>query len=412
MNQSTLETALLAKIEKKSAVIAFLGFGYVGSHLGKLIAKKGFNVIGILRDCQKARAANAEKNPRLRASCDPSQLAAADIVIITVPTLIDEDKHPDLKPIQDAAALIQKHLKKGQLIILESTVSPGMTQDLIIKPLENDGWRSGVDFFAGYSPERIDPGNLTYTIENTPKIVAGKDPSSLNLTKTFYEKIVDRVVCVSSIEVAEFSKMLENNVRFVLINLMNEMQDYAVKKDINLWEVIDAAATKPFGYFPVYPGPGIGGHCIPVNFYYLLEDAKRLGVECPILKECAAFHKKRIAKIVDRAFEIVKTAHPRIFILGVSIKPESNNIAQSIGLKLLKIIEQKGGTGAYHDPLIPKIDRWNSEPLTNDVLEKQDLFLIVTPHREIDFSKLLTFKKPVIDTKNVFPKSQKGIYRL
>lgn len=408
----SFEQALLAKIENKSAAVAMIGFGYVGSNLGRLIAKNGFHVFGIVRDPKKARAVEEEKVPRLHASCDASPIAAADIVVIDVPTLIDEDRRPDLTPLQNAAWLIQQHRKKGQLIILESTVAPGMTQDLLIKPLEQDGWRAGIDFFVGYSPQRIDPGNPTYTIENIPKIIAGKDKPSLALTKAFYETFIDRAVCVASIEIAEFAKMLENTVRFVLINLMNEMEDYAVKKNINLWDVIDAAATKPFGYFPVYPGPGVGGHCIPVNFHYLLEDAGRIGVECPILMQAAAFHEQRIIKIVDQAFEVLKTARPRIFILGVAIKPESANTAQSVGLKMLKLIEQKGGTGAYHDPFVPKIDRWISQPITKETLEQQDLFLIVTPHRAIDFAGLLVFKKPVIDTKNVFPKDHPGVYRM
>lgn len=233
----------------------------------------------------------------------------------------------------------------------------------------------------------------------------------MTLTRAFYEKIVTTVVPVSSLEVAEMSKMLENVVRYVLINLMNEMEDYAVKKNIDLWEVIDAAATKPFGYFPVYPGAGIGGHCIPVNFHYLLDDAKRHGVECPILKETARFHEQRIKKIVDQAFDMLPTKHPRIFILGVAIKPVSDNIVPSVGLKTLKMIEAQGGIGTYHDPFVSKIEKWRSQPMTKKVLEKQDLFLIVTSHKEIDFSKLLFYKKPIIDTKNIF-KPKKGITRV
>ncbi len=415
MNMSSgLFQTLMGKIESKKAIIGILGAGFVGYNLGLLTSKKGFTTLGLDKDLSKTRAIEEKKIPHFHATNDLSQLGSADIIIITVPTLIYEDKHPNLKPLEDAAALLKKHLKKGQLVILESTLAPGMTKEVLIDPICRDHMQPGVDFFVGYSPERIDPGNPTYTIENTPKIVSGWNDLSRLLTKAFYEKIVDQVVSVSSIEVAEFAKMLENIVRFMMINLMNEMESYAVKKKINLWEVIDAAATKPFGFFPCYPSAGIGGHCIPVNLYYLLEDADKIGINCAILKEAASFHERRIASVVDRAFEIVKdkTAHPRIFILGVAIKPESTNTAESVGLKMLRLIEKKGGKGAYHDPFVPQIGTWTSLPMTKEVLEKQDLFLIITDHKEIDFLKLLAFHKPIIDTKNVFPKEENGIYRV
>ncbi len=409
-----LYQTLLEKIESKQAIVAILGVGYVGYNLGLLISKKGFATLGLDKDPAKTQAIEKEKVAHFHATDDLSQIASADIIIITVPTLIYEDKHPNFKPLEEAAALLQKYLKKGQLVILESTLAPGMTKDVLITPLSRDQMQPGIDFFVGYSPERIDPGNSTYSIENTPKIVSGYNEPSQLLTKAFYEKIVNQTVSVSSIEVAEFAKMLENIVRFVMINLMNEMESYAVKKGINLWEVIDAAATKPFGFFPCYPGAGIGGHCIPVNLYYLLDDADKMGVHCAILKETAAFHESRIVAIVNLAFQIVKekTAHPRIFILGVAIKPESSSTSESVGLKMLRLIEEKGGKGEYHDPFVPKIGSWTSQPFSKEVLEKQDLFLVVTDHKEIDFSHLQAYGKPIIDTKNIFKNQETGIYRV
>ena len=412
MIDSILFQSLMQKIETKKAIVAILGVGFIGNSLGLLISKKGFSTLGLDKDPIKTQEIEKKKIRHYHASDDLSKMASADIIIIAVPTVVYEDKHPDLKPLQEASALLQKYVKKGQLIILESTVSPGMTRDVLIQPLIRDQMRPGADFFVGYSPERVDPGHTNHTIENIPKIVSGWNDDSLLLTKTFYEKIVDHVISVSSIEVAEFSKMLENVVRFVMINLINEMETYAVKKQIDLWEVIDAAATKPFGYFPCYPGAGIGGHCIPVNLYYLLDDANKIGINCAILKQAASFHEQRISNIVNQAFEILKDQpHPHIFILGVAMKPESASISESVGLKILALIEQKGGEGAYHDPFVPKIGTWVSQPFTKDILEKQDLFLIITDHKEIDFSQLLAFHKPIIDTKNVLETETK-IYRI
>ncbi len=408
---------LKLKIESKTCLVGILGSGYVGFNLGSVIAKEGFNVLGF--DLMPERIKNIEEKniPHFHATEDFAKLPTADIIIVTVPTILHENKHPNLQPLHDAAFLIQKHLRPGQLIIFESTVAPGMTKtDFVAIICQNHTLKPDVDFFVGYSPERVDPGNANYNIHNTPKIVSGWGSFSTTLTKMFYQRVIEHVVEVSSIEVAEFAKMLENIVRFVTINLINELEEYAVKKGINLWEVIEAAATKPFGYFPVFPSPGIGGHCIPVNLYYLLEDAKKNGITCDILQHAAAFHEKRIKHIVDLGFEILKkqkkTKNPKICILGMSIKPGSDNIAESVGLKMLRLIEEKRGIGSYHDPFVPKISKYHNEPFSDDFLQQQDLFIIVTDHKEIDFSKLLSYKKPIIDTKNVYKDKKDFIYKV
>lgn len=411
---------LLEKIENKTAIIAFVGVGYVGKALGDCIVEEGYKAIGFDKDKARIRALKQDKaaNPNFSASDDYQQLKNCDIIFITVPTPIDENKKPDLSAVIQASEVVSQHLRPGQLVILESTVAPGTTRDVMLPILEKSKLKFGQDFFIGFSPDRIDFGNPDYNVKNTPKIVSGLDDKSRQLILAFYPKVLKTIVPVSTVEGAELCKILENTFRFVNINLINEFSEYAVKKNIDIFEVIKAAATKPFGFMPFYPGGGIAGHCIPVDPYYLTEDAGKLGVPFEIVKQAMIFHGQRLEKIADTALEILRVQKPKkatkykILIIGVSVKPDSVDSRESVGEKLWDLLEKKGAEVLYHDPYVPEMEGIKSTPLNPHLLHEIDLVMILTEHSKIDYKLILAAGKPIIDTKGVYKEEKNHVYRV
>lgn len=406
---------ILEKIESKTAVIGIIGVGYVGLNLGKLISKSGYKTIGFDIDPKKIAKIKHLKIPDFTATDRFERLKDCDIISINVPTPINKSHHPDLKLFNKAKNIVASYLRPGQLIILESTIAPGTTRKKLLPALEKSSLIAEKDFFVAFSSQRIDPANIKYTMKNIPKVLAGLTNQSLRLMKKFYGKIVDKTIPVSSLEIAEFSKIIENTFRFVNINLINELSEYAIKNNIDIWETIDVAATKPFGYLPFYPSVGISGHCIPVDPYYLLDDAKKSDVALEILEKSMVFHKKRISRVISKIFKILKkTSKPKykILIIGITVKPQMDDIRQSVALKIWEKAEKRGAIVSYHDPYIPKVNGSISTALTTKNLTQQDLIIIITNHKQIDYKKLLKINKPILDTKNVYLEKKDTVYKI
>jgi UDP-N-acetyl-D-glucosamine dehydrogenase len=402
---------LLEKINNKKAIIGMVGIGYVGKNEGIYIAKAGYKTIGFDISEKNIDVVNELNLNNFSATKDFESLKECDIIFISVPTPINSAFKPDLTSVKAATNTVCEHLKKGQLIIFESTVAPGTTKEVVLPILEKSNLKVEQDFFLAYSPERIDIGNEKYTFQTTPKVVAGFSKDSKELTKTFYSYIIDQVVDVSTLEAAELCKIMENTVRFVNINLMNEFSKYGAARHINIFEVVKAAATKPFGYFPYFPGAGISGHCIPVDPFYLLDDGKKLDIDFELIETCMNSHKKRMKSIAQKAVFLSNKKNPNILIIGVAIKPDCDDARESAAVKIMKHIEDDGASVFYHDPYIEEIDGYKSNDLTDEFLSKIDCIVIVTDHKNIDYDKLLKLNKPIIDPKNVY-KDEKNIIRV
>jgi len=429
---------LLDKINTKAASLGVIGVGYVGRPLAEAASDEGYRAIGFDLDVSKIEALNNQNKNLLSATENFDLLSTCDVVCICVPTPIDSNNSPDLSLLERAAGDISARLRPGQLVILESSVAPGTTRDYLLPILKRSNLREGVDFFLAFSPERIDPGNSEFTLLNTPKVVGGFDEQSVIMAMNFYQNFIQKVIPVSSLEVAEMSKMLENTFRFVNINLINELSDYASLKGINMWEVIDAAATKPFAFLPHYPSAGIGGHCIPVDPYYLIHDANKAGRPLKILGQVADYHEQRAAKIVDKALELLTPKSNenarlpsfdgeatsgqgngyhkgpvKILLLGIAYKSGTGDTRESPALKIWKIAENKGAQVSYHDPHVPKLNGWNSKELTAKILQEYDLIIVTTDHPGVPYDLILQSGKPVLDTKNVFKNaSSELIFRI
>ena len=403
---------LLEKIESKSAKIAILGIGYVGFELGRQIANAGFETIGFDTDEKKVENLKEEGIENYLGSTDFEKVKGCDIVFLCVPTPVHEDKTPDLEAVRSVTQTVAKYLRKGQLIVFESTVAPGTTRNIILPELEKTGFKIENEVFLAYSPHRIDFTLENFSMQSISKVASGIGENSSKLIESFYSKVLDQVVMVSSVEVAELVKILENTFRFVNINLINEISTYARDKNINMFEVVKAASTKPFGYMPFYPGVGVGGHCIPVDPYYLLQDAKDRGIDLTILEKSMIFHEKRLKAFVKEVLELLKKHAKtpyKVLLIGVSVKPQSPDVRESVGEKVLEGLEENGVQVSYHDPYVKKLGDKTSVDLTKEVLEDSDLVIILTPHKNIDYTLIEESKTPILDTKNVFP--DKTVYR-
>ena len=401
------ERASIEKIRNKKAKIGIVGVGYVGTALMLAALDKDYKVLGFSRSIAKVRKLNRLGDKKFRATNDFSKLASCDIICICVPTPIHEDKTPYLGPLDGALEKVATYLQKGQLIIIESSIGVGMTRKIALKTLEaKTKLRAGIDFFLAYSPERVDPGNNKFSFKNIPKVVAGLDDTSKRLATNFYKNIVNRVVPVSSLEVAEMSKLLENTFRLVNISFINELANYTKAVGIDIWEVVDAASSKPFGFLPHYPGPGVGGHCIPVDPYYLLHDARKRNIKLSLVEEAGRINDEQTEKVVKRAVEILKETNGenkphRILLIGLAYKPDVSDVRESAALKILSKLQRLGFSVSYHDPHIPHINGIASKELTENVLDKHDLIIIITNHSTIDYATLLKCQKPILDTRNV-----------
>jgi UDP-N-acetyl-D-glucosamine dehydrogenase len=426
------------RIADKKTRIAVVGLGYVGLPLAIEFAKKGLQVTGIdvdlerlqrirkgasyitdVRSCDLKKAVlsggfSAEGNFRL--------LKNSDVIIICVPTPLKRKYHPDISFIVKAVKGIRKNLRPGHLVILESTTYPGTTEEVILPLLEYKGLKCGRDFYLAFSPERIDPGNLNYPLNKIPKVIGGIDKDAAKLAALVYKNIVDKVITVSSARVAETVKLLENTFRIVNIGLIDEIAMMSHKMKIDIWEVIEAAKTKPFGFMAFYPGPGVGGHCIPKDPLYLYWKAKKFGFESDFIKLAARVIAYMPEYVVSRLLDIlgknkITPSKSRILIVGVTYKRDVLDLRKSPALDIIEILQKRNMRVSYYDPLIPYL-RLNhidlkSVELSRKILRRFDCLLIVTDHSCIDYELILNNARLIFDTRNVYGnKKAKNIFRL
>lgn len=413
------------KFISREARIGVIGLGYVGLWLAIEFAKAGFRVTGIDNNPEKIKMIKCGKSPiidvtdhelmkyldngKLHVTGDYNRISEQDSISICVPTPLSKTKDPDMSFIRDAAQSIKRFIRSDQLIILESTTYPGTTEEMVQPILEESGLKAGRDFCLAFSPERIDPGNKIYTIKNIPKVVGGVTKRCTELARSLYEQVIDTVVSVSSTRVAETVKLLENTFRSVNIALVNEIALMCNKLNIDVWEVIDAAATKPFGFMPFYPGPGLGGHCIPIDPFYLSWKAKMSGFEARFIDLAAQVNSMMPHFVVDRigdALNRVKKSinGSRIYILGVAYKRDINDIRESPGLDIIEILTTKGAILTYSDPYVPEINYnglgFKSVPLSSGLLNEVDCAVIITNHSSFDYNLIVKHSKLVVDTRN------------
>lgn len=399
--------ALSQNIKTRRAVVGIIGIGYVGGALARAAAAEGFKVIGVTRTEARAIHANDQKIPNYSATTDSNNLLKCDIICICVPTPIHENKKPDLKPLQDALAITADHMQPGTLVIIESTIAPGTTRNIALPILKTSGLKEENEFFLSFSPERVDPGNKKYTMYNTPRIVSGLSPDSLDLISRFYKSFVRTVIPASSLETAEMSKILENTFRFINISFINELVLYAKELGIDMYEVVDAAATKPYGFMPHYPGPGVGGHCIPVDPYYLIDDARKRGIKLSLVENAGRINEDQPKKVVAKTLEILRKTNghktrPRVLLLGLSYKKDIEDHRESASLKIWKLLEENKISVSYHDPHIPTWNGQISRELSSKTLSESDVIIIATDHANINYENLISYKKPILDTRKVF----------
>jgi UDP-N-acetyl-D-glucosamine dehydrogenase len=432
-----MENELLKKIKNNDFKVSVIGLGYVGLPLAVEFAKNNFEVYGIDIDENKVKNINegisyisdidnnelldlVRKN-KIKAFGNYEVLSEVDIIIIAVPTPLSKTKDPDLSYILNAVNNIKKYLKKGHLIILESTTYPGTTDEVIKPILEESGLKCGLDFFLAFSPERINPGDKVYKIKNTPKIVGGVDEISGKLAYEVYSKIIDSVIIVSSSKVAEMAKLLENTFRAVNIALVNEIAIMCDILKIDVWEVIESAGTKPFGFMKFYPGPGIGGHCIPIDPIYLSWKMKTLNYNARLIEVASEINTnmpryvvQRIADILNEYERSVKGS--RILILGVAYKKDVNDIRESPAIDIISLLSDKGAIVYYFDPYIPKIQIGDLEiesvELTREILRESDLVVLITDHSIFDYEFIYKNANLIFDTKNAFKNYSEKIYKL
>ena len=412
---------LLKKINNKKAKVGIVGLGYVGLPLAKLFSRKKFEVIGFEVDKSKViklkegksyinhinnKKITSEKN--LLATWDFKMINRVDIIILCLPTPVNANKTPNLSYIKKALNNIKSHLKAGQIIILESSTYPGSTREIINNFLIKNKFIIGKNFFLGYSPEREDPNNKTFHIENIPKLCSGVSKSCKIITENIYKKIVNRVVSVSSIETAEFTKVFENTYRSVNIALVNEMKLLAKKKKLNINEIIDAANTKPFGFQAFQPGPGVGGHCIPIDPYYLSWVAKKNNLKSNFVDLAGKVNDEMPNWIIKESLKIKKIK--KALIVGVAYKKNIDDVRESPALEFIKILNQKKIKTNYFDPYIKKLALKKNKILKSVKLQNlkyYDIIYIITDHDCIDYKKIKNNAKLIIDTRNVFKKEIK-----
>lgn len=396
---------LEAKIKNESALVGVLGVGYVGGALVETISRTNYSIIGFDVDEQKVKSLNQKGLKNLKATSDFSDLSSCNIVIICLPTPLSESRKPNIASLLGAVEVVAHHLRPGQLVILESSVSPGTTRNVLQTLLEKNGLTAEKDFFLAVSPERIDPGNPQFGIVNTPRVVAGIGEKSLKLASLFYRSFINEVHETRYPEVAEMSKMLENTFRLVNISLINELSEFARDQGINIMDVIRAASTKPFAFLPHYPGPGAGGHCIPVDPYYVLHSPWKNGTKLSLLKEALKINEQRPKKVVERAYEILngKGGNPKILLVGLSYKKDSGDIRESAGLRIWQEASRRGAQISYHDPYVPQFNGSSSVRLTKKLLKNQDLIIIATDHGNLPYGLFAQIRTPILDTRHTLP---------
>ena len=410
------------KIKSKDIKIAVVGLGYVGLPLAIEFAKKGLSVLGIEIDRDRLQHLNNKESyitdvasrdlrrvfatGRFVARGDFKALREVDVIIICVPTPLKRKYHTNISYIKHAVRQIAKNIRSGTLVVLESTTYPGTTEEVILPLLQQNGLRHGRDFYLSFSPERIDPNNRHFPVSKIPKVVGGLTPQATLLTELVYKNIINKVVPVSSARVAEAAKLLENTFRLINIGLIDEMAMMAHKMHIDIWEVIEAARTKPFGFMPFYPGPGVGGHCIPKDPLYLYWKARLHGFKSRFIKLASDVITSMPEYIAERVGGLLKPK-AKILVLGVTYKKDVKDLRKSPALDIIDILQRKGFSVSYHDPLIPylrlnHIINLRSIELTKSGLAKFGCVIIATDHSSVDYDFLLRNSRLIFDARNVY----------
>ncbi|MDX2270277.1 MAG: nucleotide sugar dehydrogenase [Bryobacter sp.] len=423
-----MKQQLIQKIQSKSARVGVVGLGYVGLPLAVEFAHAGFHVTGFDVDERKTTKLNAGESyiqdvptatvralveaGKLDATTDFAAIAAMDTINICVPTPLSKAKDPDMTFVNSAVQSIAENFGPGKLVILESTTYPGTTEELVLPQLERNGLKVGQDFFLCFSPERVDPGNKQFQTRNIPKVVGGHTPACTEAGAALYSQALDRVVPVSGTKVAEMVKLLENTFRMINIGLVNEMAIMCNRMGIDVWEVIDAAATKPFGYMPFYPGPGLGGHCIPIDPFYLSWKSKQSGIEARFIDLAGYINGQMPHHVVAKVQEALNDAAKpvrgsRVHIVGMAYKRDIDDVRESPGLDIMHLLLQMGAQVSYSDPFIPSL-RIDGHTLTTQDLSSSasaaDCVVIVTDHTNVDYAHLVETAPLILDTRNALKK--------
>jgi UDP-N-acetyl-D-glucosamine dehydrogenase len=425
----SIHQQLLDRLNTREAVVSIVGLGYVGLPLAVEFAEAGFAVIGLDIAAEKVDSLNRGESyildipserlkplvtsGKFRATTDYADLRDADTVSICVPTPLTKTKDPDMSYVVDSVEAIAEVCHEGMLVVLESTTYPGTTEELIAPKLAHNGFTVGENVFVAFSPERIDPSNPKYGVRNTPKVVGGITPACTAVTVALYSTAVDKVVPVSSPTSAEMVKLLENTFRAVNIGMVNEMALMCNKLGIDVWEVIQAAATKPFGFMPFYPGPGLGGHCIPVDPHYLSWKLKTLNYNARFIELASEINTSMPIYVVDKVANALNDESKavrgsKVVVLGVAYKRDVNDVRESPALDVIGLLEEKGAHVVYHDPYVEKVRLEGdavmySEPYSEALLESADCVVIVTDHSLFDYTHILAHTRLVVDTRHATP---------
>jgi len=420
---------LIGKAERREALFGIVGLGYVGLPLAVELAAAGYPILGFdinegvvdglneghshVKDVTDAQLGAAMSGGRFSATTDMARMGEPDVISICVPTPLSKFKDPDVSYIVAATEAVKRTLRRGQAIILESTTYPGTTREILLPALESTGLEVGEDFFLAFSPERVDPGNPDYGTRNTPKVVGGITPDCRRVAVALYEPAIDTLVGVSTTEAAELVKLLENTFRSVNIGLVNEMAIVCDKLGVDVWEVIEAAATKPFGFMKFLPGPGLGGHCIPIDPHYLAWKMRGLNYKTRFIDlagelntEMPLFWVRKVAEVLNSKGKAVRGAS--VLVLGVAYKRDVDDIRESPALDIIRLLEGQGAQVSYADPHVPCFREdgreFRSVPLTPDTVSSADCVMVVTDHTSVDYRMIKRNAKLVVDTRNAMPK--------
>lgn len=434
-----MKSTLLSKIASNNETIGIIGLGYVGLPLAVSFAQAGIHVIGFdksqtkvdqinrgdnyIKDIRDAVLREVVDNITLSATSDFTRIKECDALLICVPTPLDKFRKPDMSYIEAACIAIGKHMKPGTFISLESTTYPTTTEEFMLPIIEREsGLQHGIDFWLAYSPERVDPGNTSFHTKNTPKVLGAITPDGLEIGKQIYSKAIDHLHLVSSPKVAEMVKILENTYRLVNISLINELALLAGKMGIDIWEVIEAAKTKPFGFQAFYPGPGIGGHCIPLDPFYLEHIAKKYDFDLSMIHTAGHINMRMphymVIKISTALNSIKKAVNgSSILFLGVAYKPNIDDARESPALEIMEIVARKGGIISYNDPHIPMVQighalSLHSIDLTAETLQNADCVVITTNHAAFDPEMIQQHAKLIVDLRNVIQEADEKVYKL
>lgn len=424
------------KVKDRKIIVGVLGLGYVGLPLAREFALAGIKVIGFDIDEKKIRILNSGKSiikhiPHcqvktmvqaglFKATSNMSRLRNVDAVLVCVPTPLTKNREPDMQFIIKSSRTIAKYLHPGQLVILESTTYPGTTRDLVAPILESNGLKAGKDFYLAYSPEREDPGNKDFTTKTIPKVIGGLTKNCLNMACTLYSAAIDTVVPVSSLEAAEAAKIMENVYRCINIAMVNELKMVFDRMNIDIWEVIRAAATKPFGFNAFYPGPGLGGHCIPIDPFYLTWKARQFGMPTRFIELAGEINTNMPHYVITKTMEALNEKQKslkgsKILVLGLAYKKDIDDLRESPSIELIELLREKGAKVDYNDPYIAKTHRQRehnlqmvSKKLSAKMLAGYDAVLISTDHTNYDYDWIVANAKLIIDTRNATAKVRKG----